>query len=169
MSDDSRLSATAAAEESALATLAGATRDLVRDWRTLAGVEVFVVLVTFVVLTPMTEALLRMLVSRSGSAAVTDVDIAFFFLTTKSGLAALLLLVAASLGLAIFGQACLMTVGLARSRGTPVRVRDAVTHGAARAVSLLWLTLVLVRARPSSRGAVPGRGRRDLLAAAARA
>jgi glycerophosphoryl diester phosphodiesterase len=135
-SDDSR----------ALTTLKGAIRDFAGDWRTLAGVEVFVAAIAFILITPMSEALLRMLVSHSGSAAVTDADIALFFFTTKSGLAALLLLVAASLGIVIFGQACLMTVGLARARGVPVRVRDAVMHGAVRAGSILWLTLsVFVR------------------------
>ena len=62
----------------ALATLTGAVRAFVRDWRTLLGIEVFVVLLAFVVITPMSEALLRMLVSRSGNAAVIDVDIALF-------------------------------------------------------------------------------------------
>jgi len=132
-SDDSR----------ALATLKGAIRDFAGNWRTLACVEVFVVAIAFIVITPTSEALLRMLVSHSGSSAVTDVDIALFFFTTKSGLAALLLLVAAGLGITIFGQACLMTVGLARARGVRVRVRDAVMHGALRAVSILWLTLSL--------------------------
>ena len=123
--------------------LAAAVRDFIRDWRTLAGVEVFVAAVAFIVITPMSGALLRMLVSLSGSSAVTDADIAFFFLITKSGLAALLLLVGTSLGIAIFGQACLMTVGLARARGSRMRVRDAVMHGVAHAGSILWLTLEL--------------------------
>lgn len=127
----------------ALAILTGAARAFVRDWRTLFGIEMFVVLLAFVVITPMSEALLRMLISRSGNAAVTDVDIALFFFTTKSGLAALLLLVVASLGITIFGQACLMTVGVARARGAHVRVRDAVAHGATRAISILRLTLLL--------------------------
>lgn len=127
----------------ALATLTAAARDFLRDWRTLIGIEVFVVLLAFVVITPVSQALLRMLISRSGNAAVTDVDIALFFFTTKSGLAALLLLAVASLGVTIFGQACLMTVGIARARGAHVRVRDAVAHGATRAISILKLTLLL--------------------------
>src|SRR5260370_1136390 len=126
-----------------LATLARAAGDVVHEWRTLAGIEVFVVLVSFVVITPTSEALLRMLVSRSGNAAVTDADIALFFFTTKSGLLAWLLLVAASIGITIFGQACLMTVGIARAGGARVRVRDAVAHGATRAISILRLTLAL--------------------------
>src|SRR6187401_1321440 len=130
-------------KQGTLATLAGAAGDVVREWRTLAGIEVFVVLVSFVVITPMSEALLRMLVSRSGNAAVTDADIALFFFTTKSGLLALLLLVAASIGITIFGQACLMTVGIARAGGGRVRVRDAVANGATRAIAILRLTLVL--------------------------
>ena len=130
-------------KQGTLATLAGAAGDFVHEWRTLAGIEVFVVLVSFVVITPMSEALLRMLVSRSGNAAVTDADIALFFFTTKSGLLALLLLVAASIGITIFGQACLMTVGIARAGGGRVRVRDAVAHGATRATSILRLTLAL--------------------------
>src|SRR5438309_5426203 len=94
----------------ALATLRDAARAFVRDWRTLIGIEAFVVLLAFVVITPMSEALLRLLVARSGNAAVTDVDIALFFFTTKSGLAALLLLALTGLGITMFGQACLMTV-----------------------------------------------------------
>ena len=126
-----------------LATLTGAARDFCCDWRTLAGIEVFVLVVSFVAITPMSEALLRMLVSRSGNAALTDVDIALFFFTTRSGLAALLLLVATSLGITIFGQACLMTVGIARAYDNRVRVRDAVAQGATRAISILQLTLAL--------------------------
>jgi glycerophosphoryl diester phosphodiesterase len=130
-------------DDGPLATLADVARDFVRDWRTLAGIEVFVVLVSFVVITPMSEVLLRTLVSRSGNAAVTDVDIALFFFTTKSGLVALLLLVAESIGITIFGQACLMTVGIARARGGRVRVRDAIAHCATRAIAILPLTVVL--------------------------
>ena len=127
----------------ALATIAGAARAFVRDWRTLIGIEVVVALLAFVVITPTSEVLLRMLISRSGNNAVTDADIAFFFFTTKSGLAALLLLVAATLGFTMYGQACLMTVGIARARGVHVRVRDAIAHGATRAISILRLTLLL--------------------------
>jgi glycerophosphoryl diester phosphodiesterase len=130
-------------KQGTLGTLAGAAGDFVHEWRTLAGIEVFVVLVSFVVITPMSEALLRMLVSRSGNAAVTDADIALFFFTTKSGLLALLLLVATSIGITIFGQACLMTVAIARAGGGRVRVWDAVAHGATRAISILRLTLAL--------------------------
>ncbi len=127
----------------ALATIAGAARAFVRDWRTLIGIEVVVALLAFVVITPTSEVLLRMLISRSGNNAVTDADIAFFFFTTKSGLAALLLLVAATLGFTMYGQACLMTVGIARARGAHVRVRDAIAHGATRAISILRLTQLL--------------------------
>jgi glycerophosphoryl diester phosphodiesterase len=123
--------------------LKAAIRDFAGDWRVLAGVEVFVAAIAFIVITPTSEALLRMLVSRSGSSAVTDVDIALFFFTTISGLAALLLLITVSVGVAMFGQACLMTVGLAHARGVRVRVRDAVMHGTSRGVSILWLTLEL--------------------------
>lgn len=126
-----------------LPTLKGAIGDFVSDWRTFAGVELFVSMIAFIVITPLSEALLRLLVARSGSAAVTDADIALFFFTTKSGLAALLLLLAASAGIAIFAQACLMTVGLGRARGLRVRVRDAVIQSAWRAVSIIWLTLGL--------------------------
>src|SRR6478736_1249193 len=58
-------------------------------------------------------------------------------------LAGVEVLVAASIGIAIFGQACLMTVGLGHARGVRVRVRDGVMHGAARVASILWLTLGL--------------------------
>src|SRR5215470_13076930 len=98
-------------DDGTLATLAGAARDFVRDWRTLAGIEVFVVLVSFAVITPMSEALL--------------------------------MLVATSIGITIFGQACLMMVGIARARGGRVRVRDAVAQAATRAISILRLTLAL--------------------------
>jgi glycerophosphoryl diester phosphodiesterase len=130
-------------DNSARVTLKGAIRDFASDWRTLAGVELLIAAIAFIVITPTSEALLRTLVSRSGTSAVTDVDIALFFFTTIPGLGALLLLMTASVGIAIFGQACLMTVGLARARGVRVRIRDAVMHGAASAASILWLTLEL--------------------------
>lgn len=40
-------------KQGTLATLAGAAGDFVRNWRTLAGIEVFVLLVSFVLITPM--------------------------------------------------------------------------------------------------------------------
>jgi glycerophosphoryl diester phosphodiesterase len=121
----------------------GAARGFIRDWKTLAGIEIFVVLISLVLITPTSEALLRLLLSRSGDAALTDADIALFFFTTNPGLVALLLLVAASLGITIFGQACLMTAVVARARGSRVRVRDAIAHGATRAIAILRLTLLL--------------------------
>ena len=68
----------------ALATLTDAARAFVRDWRTLIGIEVFVVLLAFVVITPMSEALLRMLITRSGNAALTDVDTPESLLAVKA-------------------------------------------------------------------------------------
>jgi hypothetical protein len=56
----------------------GAARGFIRDWKTLAGIEIFVVLISLVLITPTSEALLRLLLSRSGDAALTDADIALF-------------------------------------------------------------------------------------------
>jgi glycerophosphoryl diester phosphodiesterase len=134
---------TTSEDNTVLAMLKAAVRDFAADWRTFAGVEMFVTALGFIVVTPMTEALLRLLVLRSGSSALSDVDIALFLFTTKSGLAALLLLLTTSAGIAIFGQGCLMTVSFGRARGIRMSVRDAIMQGASRVISILWLTLGL--------------------------
>ena len=109
-----------------LSTLAAAAHDLRADWKTLAGIEVYVTAIAFVVLTPMTQALVRMLISGSGSAAVTDADIALFFFTTVRGIAALLLLIATSVGILALAHLVLDVMVGHSSRSSSMAINSAM-------------------------------------------
>ena len=97
-------------------------------------------------LTPATSLLLHLLMSRAGSTAIADADIARFFLTTRAGVLALVACGALILAAVALEAACLMAIGLAAARGTNLNARDALAFGAARALDVLRLTAhVMVR------------------------
>ena len=125
-------------------TLSQALRDLRGAWVPLVATDLFYKAVAFVVLTPLIGLLFRLLIARSGSAAVADADIALFFFTTRRGLAALFLIGALVIAVIALELACLMTIGLGRTRGVHLLVRDAVAHGARNAFAILRLTAHLV-------------------------
>jgi glycerophosphoryl diester phosphodiesterase len=119
-------------------------RPVLKEWRTLAATDIVYKAIAFALLTPLIGILLRLLIRRTGQTAIADVDIALFFFTTKSGSLALLLVGALIIGVTALEQACLMTIVLGALRGSHVRVRDGIAHGAARAFTILRLTAMIV-------------------------
>ena len=95
-------------------------------------------------LTPLIGLLMRLLIRRTGSTAVADVDIALFFFTTRPGVLALILVGGLIAGVTALEQACLMTIVLAALRGARIRVRDAIPHASKHAFAILRLTAMLV-------------------------
>jgi len=124
--------------------LAAAGRDLRRGWRPLAGADLIYKAIAFALLMPLITGLLHLLVARAGYSVVTDADIAWFFVTSRPGVAALILVSALALAINAVGQACLMTIGLGARRGAPIRIRDAFGHALANAHQVVRLTLRIV-------------------------
>jgi glycerophosphoryl diester phosphodiesterase len=119
-------------------------RPVLRVWRTLAATDVLYKSIAFAVLTPLIGLLLRLLIRRTGTTAVADVDIALFFFTTRSGAMALVLVLALIVGVTAIEQACLMTIVLGALRGEHFRVRDGFAHGFRHAFAILRLTVFFV-------------------------
>lgn len=125
---------------SAMAALRIAVRDASRNWRPLLITGLLYSLVAAAVLTPLVGLLFRYLVARSGNAALTDVDIARFLLTTGTGISAAILLGALSLAVLALQQVCLMAIGFWACHGRAARVLD----GFALATSTAWPVLRLM-------------------------
>jgi glycerophosphoryl diester phosphodiesterase len=119
-------------------------RPVLRAWRELAATDILYKALAFAVLSPLIGVLSRLLIRRTGSTAVADVDIALFLFTTRTGVVALLLVFGLLIGVTALEQACLMSLILAALRGKRLRVRDAFAHGAARSFAVLRLTTILV-------------------------
>jgi len=122
----------------------GALHDLRRSWRSLALTDIACKLLAFALLTPATTMLLHWLMSRAGSGAIADADIARFFLTTRAGVVALVACGALLLAIVALEAACLMAIGLAEARGGHLSARGALAFGAARAPDVLRLTAQMV-------------------------
>ncbi len=122
----------------------GALRDLRRSWRSLALTDIACKLLAFALLTPATTMLLHWLMSRAGSGAIADADIARFFLTTRAGVVALVACGALLLAIVALEAACLMAIGLAEARGGHLSARDALVFGGVRALDVLRLTAQMV-------------------------
>ena len=119
-------------------------RPALRAWRELAATDILYKAIAFALLTPLITVLFRLLVRRSGSTAVADADIAFFFFTTKSGSLALILIGGLIIAVTALEQACLMTIVLTALRGARPRVRDAFAHASKRSHAVLRLTAQVV-------------------------
>ena len=117
---------------------------ILRAWRELAATDVLYKAIAFAVLAPSITILARLLIRRSGATAITDVDIALFFFTTKTGALVLVLVGALIAAVTAIEQACLMTIALSALRGTPLRVRDAFAHGARHAFAIVRVTAFLI-------------------------
>ena len=135
--------ATASGRE-ARRVLATAWADLRSCWRCMTGTALLCYALAAVVMLPLIGGLVRLLIARTSSSAVVDVDIVWFLFSTAPGLVALILVTALAVAVTAVEQACLMSVGLAQARGGSLRVRDAFAHGTARAAPILRLTVLLV-------------------------
>lgn len=119
-------------------------RSVLRAWRTLAACDIVYKAIAFAVLTPLIFVLMRLLIRRTGTTAVADVDIALFFFTTRIGALALVLVLALLIGVTALEQACLMEIVLTALRGKRPRLRDVFAHGARNAFAVLRVTVNLV-------------------------
>ena len=95
----------------------GAIQDFRASWRVLAQTDLIYKLISFALLTPGTLLLLQWAMSRAGTLAVADVEIATFFLTTRQGAAALIVVGAILIGITALEMTCLMAIGLAAAQG----------------------------------------------------
>ncbi len=124
------------------------TRDLIRQalgdfrasWRALALADLAYKLVAFSLLTPATVLLLQWAMSRAGTAVIADVEIATFFLTTRPGIAMLVIGGAIIVATTALEMACLMAIGLSAASGRRLQARTALAFGASRAAATLRLS-----------------------------
>jgi len=114
------------------------------SWRVLAQTDLVYKLISFALLTPATLLLLRWAMSRTGTAVVADTEIATFFLSTRQGILALIVVGAILTGITALEMTCLMAVGLAAANGRHLTVRGALAFGASRALLVLLLAAHIV-------------------------
>ncbi len=145
----------------------GALRDLSRSWRSLALTDLACKVVAFALLTPATMMLLHWLMSRAGSGAIADADIARFFLTTRAGVVALVACGALLLAIVALEAACLMAIGLAEARGRHLSARGRPRLRGGARTGRAAPDRAHGGARPGRPAAVPRRRRPCLLGAAA--
>ena len=124
--------------------LAKALQSFKKQWLPLLQTDLLYKAIAFAVLTPLIGVLFRLLLARSGSAAVADVDIAHVLLHDEAGVHRADPGQRAGHRGRALEQACLMTLGLAHERHVRLRVRDAFAHGGANAFAILRMTVFLV-------------------------
>lgn len=122
----------------------GAVRDVRASWRVLVQTDLVYKLISFALLTPATLLLLRWAMSRTGTLVVADTEIATFFLTTRQGILALLIVGAILVAITALEMTCLMATGLAAESGRRMTVKHALAFAASRAVPVLRLAANIV-------------------------
>ena len=130
--------------ETTKAIVSGAIRDVRGSWRVLAQTDLVYKLISFALLTPGTLLLLRWAMSRTGTLVVADTEIATFFLSTRQGILALIVVGALLTGITALEMTCLMAIGLAAAHGRHLTARDALAFGASRALLVLRLAANIV-------------------------
>jgi glycerophosphoryl diester phosphodiesterase len=130
--------------QTAQAIVGGAIRDLRESWRVLAQTDLVYKAISFALLTPGTLLLLQWAMSRAGTLVVADTEIATFFLTTRQGIVALMLVGAILTSITALEMACLMAIGLAAANGRPLTARGALAFGASRSLVVLRLAANIV-------------------------
>jgi glycerophosphoryl diester phosphodiesterase len=111
------------------AVAGGAFDDLSQSWRTLAITDLAFKAAAFAVLTPASALLLRWLLSRAGTRAVADADIARLLIASPVGLIALLVTAIITTAVTILELACLMEIAVAAEEGTRINARSALAFG----------------------------------------
>lgn len=101
-------------------------------------------LISFALLTPATLLLLRWAMSRTGTLVVADTEIATFFLTTRQGLLALIIVGACLIAITALEMTCLMAIGLAAANGRRLTVSEALGFAASRSLPALRLAANIV-------------------------
>src|SRR5437763_7527779 len=124
--------------------LSRAWGDLRSCWLVMGGATLLCTAIATIILLPLIGMSFQLLINRSHSPAVADIDIARFFFTSVPGAVALVLVSALVAAVTALEQACLMSAGLGHARGIALRVRDAFAHAATRVAPILGLTMLLV-------------------------
>jgi glycerophosphoryl diester phosphodiesterase len=121
-------------------------RRLRANWTRFLAIHVAVSVLVFTILTPLATALLRLSVSLSGKAALSDQDILFFFLS-PAGFLALLLLGSVFSIIIFLGHAALLVVAGSVQAGRAATVKQVLLFLTGRMAGLFQLAvLVLLRA-----------------------
>jgi glycerophosphoryl diester phosphodiesterase len=119
------------------------TRRFRDNWTHFLAIHVVVSLLVFMVLTPLATLLLRLAVSFSGSAALSDQDILFFILSPFGFLCALFLGSVFSI-IVFLGHGALLVVAGSVSAGEAASVREVMVFLAGRMVGLFRLALLVL-------------------------
>jgi glycerophosphoryl diester phosphodiesterase len=101
-------------------------------------------LLAFAILSPATALFFRWLMTRTHAAALTDADIALFFVKTPAGLVALFIGGALFITISILEVACLMGIGFAGKEGARLGMAKALSFGAVKAQAVLRLAFQVV-------------------------
>jgi len=112
--------------------------DFRRTWPQLLLVSLALRLAIAAILLPSLAFLLRFFVSRTGRAVLSDQEILFFFLT-PTGIAALITVGGALIGIGLVEQAGLMTIGLGATQDRHVAWLDALRYVGRRLPLVLLL------------------------------
>jgi len=114
-----------------------AARDLKFSWKSLFFTDLAYKVLAFAVISPVVALALRWLMTRRNGPAVADVDILWFFVTTRSGLLVLVFGGALLSAVTALEVACLMAVALSASEGRHLLPRRALAFGARHAWRIL--------------------------------
>ena len=126
-------------------TIADIGRQFLANWTRFLAIHLAVSVLVFAILTPAAGVLLRLAVSLSGSAALSDQDILFFILS-PAGFVSLLVLGSVFSIIVFLEHAALLVVGQSISAGSQVSMVQALLFLAGRSARLFRLALqVLMR------------------------
>jgi len=124
---------------------AALTRRFLASWTRFLAIHVAVSVLIFTLLTPAATGLLRMAVSLSGSAALSDQDILFFFLS-PTGFVSLLVLASIFSIIIFLEHAALLVVAASTNEGEAASVKQVLVFLVGRMAGLFRLAmLVLLR------------------------
>jgi len=119
------------------------TRQFLANWTHFLAIHVAVSLLVFTVLTPLATFLLRLAVSLSGSAALSDQDILFFVLSPFGFVCALLLGSVFSI-IVFLGHGAMLVVAGSIDKGEASSVKDVLLFLAGRMLGLFRLALLVL-------------------------
>src|SRR5210317_175365 len=124
---------------------AALTRRFLANWSRFLAIHVAMSVLIFTLLTPAATGLLRMAVSLSGSAALSDQDILFFFLS-PTGFVSLLVLASIFSIIIFLEHAALLVVAASTNEGEAASVKQVLVFLVGRMAGLFRLAmLVLLR------------------------
>jgi len=117
--------------------------DLTRAWKPLVTTDLAYKVLAFVVLTPLSAVLLRLLIRFSGQTALSDQDILFFFLRPM-GWVTLIVAGGIIVGIVAMELAALMLIGFGATENRGVGVIEALVATLRKATSILLVTARMI-------------------------